>query len=580
MQADFLPPHLRKYISTQNYAKYTPIDQAVWRYILRQLKAFLSVNAEESYVAGLEKTGISTERIPRIEDISEKIEKFGWKALPVSGFIPPAAFMELQSLGVLPIASDMRTLDHLLYTPAPDIVHEAAGHAPILIQPEFAEYLRRYAQVAKKAIISKEDLDLYEAIRDLSDIKENPSSTTAEIQAAEDHLSKVSKNISHVSEATELGRMNWWTAEYGLIGDIENPKIFGAGLLSSVGESRWCLSDKVKKIPLTVECIQQGYDITEPQPQLFVTPDFATLTSVLEEMASRMAFRVGGISGVNKAIQAQSVNTAELNSGVQISGVVSEALMCDEDSIAYLKFQGPSQISYRDTQLPGHGKDYHVHGFGTPLGAFKQFTYSCPSSLTNEQWKNLGVVVGQNVHLEYSSGVQVSGMVKSLLQKDGKTLLLSLENAQAQFQDQILFQPEWGGFDIALGLNVQSVFGSPADREAYGEMDDFVARKVPAPKYNSQELELQRQYQAVRELREKNVMGTKLENALKDILSRHDSHFAEDWLLRVEAYELILKNKIEGSLKAQVEAGLQKICSSSEKKKELIRDGLSLAGQI
>ena len=157
MEIEFLPPHLRKYVVEQHYEKYTPIDQAVWRYILRQLRAFLSVNAHECYLEGLDKTGIDVERIPNIDEVSAKLQKFGWRAYPVSGFIPPAAFMELQSLGVLPIASDMRTLEHLLYTPAPDIVHEAAGHAPILVHPEFAEYLRQYAQVAKKAIIRSEE---------------------------------------------------------------------------------------------------------------------------------------------------------------------------------------------------------------------------------------------------------------------------------------------------------------------------------------------------------------------------------------------------------------------------------------
>ncbi|RYZ78457.1 MAG: phenylalanine 4-monooxygenase, partial [Proteobacteria bacterium] len=200
-----LPKHLQKYVVEQNYEKYTPVEQASWRYVMRQLRNFLSKHAHESYQEGLKKTGIEIERIPRIEDISKKLQEFGWRAIPVSGFIPPAAFMELQSLGVLPIASDMRTLDHLLYTPAPDIVHEAAGHAPILIQPEFAEYLRQYALVAKKAIISKEDIDLYEAIRDLSDIKESAASTKDQITAAEEKLTRVSQSISHVSEAAELG---------------------------------------------------------------------------------------------------------------------------------------------------------------------------------------------------------------------------------------------------------------------------------------------------------------------------------------------------------------------------------------
>lgn len=135
--SQFLPEHLKKYIVEQNYDRYTPLDQAVWRYCLRQLKKFLSVHGHESYLTGLEKTGIDVESIPKISDMSEKLQKFGWRALPVSGFIPPAAFMELQSLSILPIASDMRSIDHLLYTPAPDIVHEAAGHAPIIVDPEY-----------------------------------------------------------------------------------------------------------------------------------------------------------------------------------------------------------------------------------------------------------------------------------------------------------------------------------------------------------------------------------------------------------------------------------------------------------
>jgi phenylalanine-4-hydroxylase len=242
-----LPDHLKKYAVEQNYEKYTPVDQACWRYILRQLKSFLSKHAHSSYLEGLEKTGVEIEQIPRIEEISKKLQNFGWRAVPVSGFIPPAAFMELQSLSVLPIASEIRTINHLLYTPAPDIVHEAAGHAPILANPEFSAYLHQYAQVAKKALISKEDLNLYNAIRELSDIKEKPDSTKQEVEAAQEHLNFVTRNISHISEAAELSRMNWWTAEYGLIGDIEHPQIFGAGLLSSVGESRFCLSEKVKK---------------------------------------------------------------------------------------------------------------------------------------------------------------------------------------------------------------------------------------------------------------------------------------------------------------------------------------------
>lgn len=571
-----LPKHLRKYVVEQNYAKYTPVEQASWRYILRQLKAFLTEHAHETYLEGLVKTGIEIERIPHIENISAKLQKFGWRAIPVSGFIPPAAFMELQSLGALPVASDMRTLDHLLYTPAPDIVHEAAGHAPILANLEFANYLRQYAQISRKAIISKEDLDLYEAIRELSDTKENPSSLPEQIQASEENLARVSKNIQHVSEAAELGRMNWWTAEYGLIGNLKNPKIYGAGLLSSVGEAKWCLSDKVKKIPLTVDCIKQGYDITEPQPQLFVTPDFKTLVKILEEMADQMAFRKGGMSSVQKAIRAESVNTLQFNSGIQISGVVTEALAPFHPSqeVAYLRFQGPCQLAYKDQQLTGHGPSYHAQGFGTSIGKFKKFPDVCPSELSDSQWDSLNAAPGKRLDLEFSSGVRVTGVFNGRVEQEGKTILLSLTEAKATFQERILFDPSWGTFDMAIGSSVPSVFGGAADREAFGETDDFIAARVPKRTYSEEENFFHAQYAKVRELRENKVQGPELEKDLGKLLENHDQRFKKDWLLRLEAYELVNERSENSNLKHKLRADLEAIASQDAKVASMIQDGL------
>ena len=553
-----LPRHLQKYIVEQNYEKYTPVDQACWRFILRQLRSFLSKHAHECYLEGLEKTGIEIEQIPKISKISDQLEKFGWRALPVSGFIPPAAFMELQSLSVLPIASDMRTLDHLLYTPAPDIVHEAAGHAPILVNEEFANYLKQYAQVAKKAIISSEDLALYEAIRDLSDIKENPESTADQIEKAQNHLDDVSKKMSHVSEAAELSRMNWWTAEYGLIGDINSPKIFGAGLLSSVGESKWCLSSKVKKIPLTVDCIKTTYDITEPQPQLFVTPDFKTLGKVLRQMADQMAFSTGGISGLRKAVESKTVNTVQLDSGVQISGQLID-FISENDNIIYLKFAGPTQLSVNDRELPGHNSKYHAQGFGTAVGKFK------PSDLK----------AGEQTNLIFDSGLVVQG---KLVKKTD--LIASFENCTVKYKDQILFQPDWGIYDLAIGQSVKSVFGGPADRAAFGESDDFKAKTVPPRDISGIERNLNQNYAAIRKIRESGFTNSELENALTPLLTKHEQTFPNDWLLHIEALELIENRTKNPSIASKILAKLKTVADKNPQVKDVIQDGISLAHHL
>ncbi len=330
-----IPKHLHKYVVEQDYDRYTSEDQEVWRFVMRQLKSFLGTNAHGAYLKGLSLTGITTDQIPEITKMDEKLIPFGWRAMPVSGFIPPAAFMEFQAFGILPIACDMRTVDHILYTPAPDIVHEAAGHAPILIDPEFSQYLKNYAEVASKAIISHEDLNLYEAIRNLSDIKEAPQSSKEDILKSEQELKIAIQNTTYISEAQFLGRMNWWTAEYGLIGSLKNPKIFGAGLLSSIGESRLAVQ-KPKLIPLTIDCLNYSYDITEPQPQLFVSEDFKSLNLVLNELGQTMAFKVGGLEGLRKAKEAKTVCTVVL-----VNDLINESKSTNESNI-----QTESQSSY------------------------------------------------------------------------------------------------------------------------------------------------------------------------------------------------------------------------------------------
>ncbi len=586
-----LPFHLKKYIVEQDEQKYTAVDHSVWRYVLRQLRNFLKVHAHESYLDGLEKTGIEIEHIPKISDISKKLEKFGWRALPVSGFIPPAAFMELQSLGILPIASDMRSLSHLMYTPAPDIVHEAAGHAPILIHPEFANYLREYAQVARKAIMSKEDLDLYKSIRILSDVKENPTSTAQEIKLAEVDLEKKSKNITYISEAAQLGRMNWWTAEYGLIGDMDSPKIFGAGLLSSVGESRMCLSDSVKKIPLTVDCINQSYDITEPQPQLFVAKNFKDLYKVLHDFAEQMAFRRGGIESLKKIQLARTINTVQLNSGLQISGELKKFIVesgkdsSDLDSIslkekiAYLQFQGPTQISYQDREINGHGKSYHSHGFGTPLGYLKDFPTKCPSELSDSEFEKLGLQLGQNVTLNFISGVQITGIYLGRIVKEGRTLIISLKEATAKFNSLTLFEPSWGIFDIALGSSIPSVFGGPADRESFGEIEDFIVKKVELPSITEEQKQLNKLYSEVRYLRENQISGDTLKTGIENVYATQCEKFPSEWLLKLELYELTLKSDNCSKISLKLKAELEKMKQKDQSSKILIEDGLALAAQ-
>src|ERR1700749_4787397 len=124
-KAPVIPDYLRPHVVEQDPSLYTPIDHASWRFILKLSQSFFKKHAHRKYLDGLRETGISTERIPLISEMSEKLGEFGWQAVAVSGFIPPGVFMEFLALGILPIACDMRKIENLAYTPAPDIVHEA-----------------------------------------------------------------------------------------------------------------------------------------------------------------------------------------------------------------------------------------------------------------------------------------------------------------------------------------------------------------------------------------------------------------------------------------------------------------------
>src|SRR5260370_32942073 len=161
---------------------------------------------------------------------------------------------------------------------------------------------------------SKKDFELYQAIRHMSILKEQPNSDPKEVEEAMKLVESRQKNLGEPSEMALLSRLHWWTVEYGLIGTLENPKIYGAGLLSSIGESVSCLEPGVKKNPYSIDAMNQPFDITTQQPQLFVGRGFEHLRNVLEEFAGKMAYQVGGLEGINKAIECKNTATCEYSS--------------------------------------------------------------------------------------------------------------------------------------------------------------------------------------------------------------------------------------------------------------------------
>ena len=565
-----LPKHLHKFIVKQPYEEYTPQNQAVWRYVMRMNVDYLSRVAHDSYVEGLNKTGISIDRIPYMEGMNRILKEIGWAAVSVDGFIPPNAFMEFQAYNVLVIASEMRTIDHIQYTPAPDIIHEAAGHAPIIANPEYSEYLRRFGEIGSKAISSSKDYKMYEAIRLLSILKENPNSTEKEIQEAQEKVEYLQNNMGELSEMAQIRNLHWWTVEYGLIGSLDNPKIYGAGLLSSIGESAWCLKPEVKKRPYSIDAANQSFDITKPQPQLYVTPDFAYLSLVLDEFANTMALRTGGLSGVEKLIDSKGLGTIELSTGIQISGNFTRVIKHKNNKVAYFQTTGLTALANRDKELIGHGITAHADGFGSPVGKLKGINLPI-EDMSPRDLKAYGIYEGEHMRLEFESGVVVEGKaITGTRDLRGKILIITLDNCTVTCGDEVLFHPDWGIYDMAIGTDVISAYAVPADVTSFEDVGKVSETKTAKITYSDSEKELFALYDEVRQLRESNAAT---EDSLSKIFSKLRSTFNNDWLLVLELYELALSFNF--AIQFELIEYLERLQENSEYQ-QLISNGLQL----
>ncbi|MDN3549502.1 aromatic amino acid hydroxylase [Mucilaginibacter aquaedulcis] len=571
-QVAALPGHLKQFIVDQHYEHYTPIDHAVWRYVMRQNYSYLKDVAYYPYIPGLTKAGLTIERIPDLQEMNNALAKIGWGAVTVDGFIPPAAFMEYQAYRVLVIAADIRQLKHIEYTPAPDIIHESAGHAPIIADKDYHEYLSYFGSIGAKAMFSAQDFELYEAIRALSILKEMPDADEEEIKKADELVTYRQENMGEPSEMALLSRLHWWTVEYGLIGTLDQPKIYGAGLLSSIGESSSCMNPEVEKLWYTIDALKYSYDITKPQPQLFVTPTFQNLINVLEEFANTMSFRRGGAYGLTKAVESKNTCTAVYSSGLQVSGTITEFKVDKHDNPYFIKTTGPTILAVDNKLLKGHGKDHHKDGFSSPVGKLKNADLPL-EDLSADQLKDLGIIVGVQAKLDFESGVTVNGTVKNILSSTEKIQLITFTNCTVtDKKGHILFDPSWGGYDMAVGEKIVSVFCGAADKEAFEEIVYKSKTETHHADYDWKTRELHKLYQQVRNCRLKQGDYGFLGNVWQKL--QHDHH--DDWLCALEILEMLEHEHIEPALTAEIRQFLGQKATDEPELKKLISDGFYL----
>ena len=220
----------------QDWAHFTPADHAMWDRLFDRQARLLPGRAAPEYLAGLDVLRMDRPGIPRFDQLSERLMRLtGWQVVAVPGLIPDDVFFDHLANRRFVSGNFIRTPDQLDYLEEPDVFHDVFGHVPLLAHPVFADYMQAYGQGGQRA-------GALGAIRRLS-------------------------------------RLYWYTVEFGLIRHEDGLRIFGAGILSSHGESIFALDDpSPNRIALDIARVMRtDYRIDDYQQSYFVIDSFDDL---------------------------------------------------------------------------------------------------------------------------------------------------------------------------------------------------------------------------------------------------------------------------------------------------------------
>ncbi len=270
----------------QKYDEYTEEEHETWKLATNALEMVLVGNTAVDYLESFASTGMEKDRIPSLEMVSTALSKWGWSSIVVDGFIPPDVFMLLQANSILPISKPIRARSQLGYTPIPDIIHEAAGHLPMLHSAGYREFLQKLGEIGANTQLDEIDMTLYQAQKQLAELLAEEIKDEDILNAAQKAVreAKESARNSPASAARLVARFHWWTVEYGLVGPEH--KIYGAGLLSSVAEAANFM--EVKHERLSLACCERSFEIDHAQPILYVADSWNHLMDVVIQLENHL----------------------------------------------------------------------------------------------------------------------------------------------------------------------------------------------------------------------------------------------------------------------------------------------------
>ena len=330
------------------------------------------------------------------------------------------------------------------------------------------------------------------------------------------------------------------------------------------------MTPEVTKIPYDISAATQNFDITKLQPQLYVTPTFAYLNLVLEEFANKMALRTGGLSGINKLIDSNALGTIELSTGLQISGIFSSVIEHEGKPI-YIQTTGKTALAYREKELVGHGTSTHPEGFGSPIGKLEGINLAI-EDMSPKDLNAYDILESKTVKLEFEGGIIVEGeIVTGSRNLQGEITLIRFKNCTVTHGKTVLFQPEWGVYDMAVGKKVTSAFSGPADVNSFDLISHLPSSKTIKAKHSAERDDLEILYQTVRNIRVTNDTQTSLAPIFEKLVTNHP----KDWLLAIEITEL-LKNRNKPQLLQEIMVYLDQLKQKRPEVAHLISGGLDL----
>jgi phenylalanine-4-hydroxylase len=238
--------------------------------------------------------------------------------------------------------------------------------------------------------------------------------------------------------------------------------------------------------------------------------------------------------------------------------------------LSFIKTEGPTSLACNDTELPNQGSDYHAAGFSSPVGKLNSLEVSLENA-SPEDLEKLHIAIGSFAQLVFESGIQVSGTVLNILKNGDKIILISFENCTVLDQDlKVLFLPEWGIYDMAVGEKIVSVFNGVADKSKCDIQEYVATHKNKNLRFSAEELKLQAIYSTIRQIREKQDGFAKLPELAQGI----KEVYPQDWLSLLEIYEIARMVNFDHSFSTDLLNHLNTKIKENPNFSKLIFDGL------